>query len=55
MNSGTLETELSDHHLLIYTILKKTYEVLPPQTIRYRQWKYVDESIFRNHLAHHVN
>ena len=55
MNSGTLETGLSDHHLLIHTMLKTTYEKLPPQTIKYRQWKNFDENLFKNHIAYYLN
>ncbi len=29
-NTGTLETGLSDHHLLVYSMLKTTYQKLPP-------------------------
>ena len=37
--SSVIETGLSDHHLLIYTMLKIKYIKLPPVTIRYRQYK----------------
>ena len=39
MKSQSFETGLSDHHHLIYTILKSTLVKLPPRNIRYREYK----------------
>ena len=50
MNTGTVETGLSDHHLLIYTMLKTTFDKLPPKLIQYRSWKDFDENLFRCEL-----
>ena len=36
---STFETGISDHHLLIYTMLKSTYEKLPPKKQKYRSFK----------------
>ena len=41
-NTGTLETGLSDHHSLVYSMLKTTFQKLPPQKISYRKWKNFD-------------
>ena len=55
MNTGVLETGLSDHHLLIFTMLKTQYERLPPKTIKYRKWKNFDEFLFRQELVNALN
>ena len=52
MNTGTVETGLSDHHLLIYTMLKTKFEKLPPKIIEYRLWKFFDYNLFKNDLSH---
>ena len=54
MNTGTFETGLSDHHLLIFTMLKTTYEALPPKIIKYRKWKNFDDNLFRYELTRHL-
>ena len=46
MNTRTVEAGLSDHHLLIYTILNTTYDKLPPKIVRYRKWKCFDRYLF---------
>ena len=51
MHTGTLETGLSDHHLLIYSMLKTTYEKLPPKVVRFRQWKNFNEDLFKFELS----
>ena len=38
-NTGTFETGLSDHHSLIYCMLKTTFVKLPPKVVNYRNWK----------------
>ena len=40
----------SDHHHLIYTILKSTYTKLPPKKIKYRQYKNFSEEQFNVEL-----
>ena len=39
MNTRTFETGFSDFHVMLYTMLKSTYQKLPPKNIRYRQLK----------------
>ena len=48
--SGTLQTGVSDHHLLIYTMMKTTYVKLPPISKKYRQYKNFNSVIFLNEL-----
>ena len=55
MNTGVLETGLSDHHLLIYTMLKSKYDRLPPKIIKYRKWKNFDEFPFKSDLTNALN
>ena len=49
-NTGTLETGLSDHHSLVYSMLKTTFQKLPSQKISYRKWKNFDKDLFNNKL-----
>ena len=51
MNTGTVETGLSDFHSLIYSMLKATYQKLPPKVIRYRQWKHFNQDNFKFELS----
>ena len=51
MNTGTIETGISDHHSLIYTMLKLKYQKLPPKVIKYRDWKYFDCDSFKLELS----
>ena len=39
MHSKSFETGFSDHHHMIYTILKTTYIKLPPKKVIYRNYK----------------
>ena len=48
--SKTIETGLSDHHMLIYTMFKAKFIKLPPKIIRYRQYKNFDQTKFLNEL-----
>ena len=48
--SHSFETGYSDHHHLIYTILKSTYTKVPPKKIRYRQYKNFFEEQFNVEL-----
>lgn len=48
--TGTFETGLSDHHSLVYTILKTTYQKLPPKTLSYRSYKYFNHEQFCKEL-----
>ena len=39
MKSQSFDTGFSNHHHLVYTILKTTFINLPPRTIGYREYK----------------
>ena len=54
MNTGTVETGLSDFHTLVFTMLKTTYERLPPKIVKYRKWKTFNEDFFKLDLANHL-
>ena len=47
-HSNTFETGLSDFHLLVYTVLKTTFQKLPPKRMLYRCYKKFDVEIFLN-------
>ena len=51
INTSTLETGLSDHHLLIYTMLKMTYDKLPPRIVTYRDYRNFDNDRFLPELS----
>ena len=55
MNTGTVETGLSDHHLLIYTMLKTTFQKLAPKVVKYRKYKNFDINVFKNELSHYLH
>ena len=48
--SGSVETGVSDHHHLIYTMLKKTVKCLPPRKVCYRSYKRFSEENFRSEV-----
>ena len=50
-----METGISDYHLLVYTMLKTTYDKLPTKVIKYRQWKHFDQDIFKLKLGSLLN
>ena len=50
--SNTFETGISDHHLLIYTILKSTYEKLPAKKQNYRSFKSFSSESFERDLSY---
>ena len=50
MKSQSFETGFSDHHHLVYTILKSTYVKLPSKTIRYRKYKNFQMEEFQREL-----
>jgi len=52
INTGILETGLGDHHLLIYTMLRHTFDKLPPKIIKYRDWKLFNVDLFKLELSH---
>ena len=47
---NTFETGISDHHLLIYSMFKLTYEKLPPKKQKYRSFKNFCPTKFENDL-----
>ena len=51
MNTGAVETGLSNHHLLIHTMLKTTFAKLPPiKVVYYRCYKHFNGENFRKDL-----
>ena len=50
MNTQTFETGFSDFHVMLYTMLKSTYQKLQPQIIRYRQLKNICHEAFASDL-----
>ena len=46
MKAQSFETGFSDHHHLIYTILKTTYSKVPPKKLVYRNYKKWSEERF---------
>ena len=50
MKSQSFETEFSDHHHMIYTILKSTYVKLPPKIIGYREYRNFQREDFQRDL-----
>jgi len=49
-HTSSLNTGLSDHHHMIYTVIKSKYTRLPPKLIRFRSFKNFIESKFVNDL-----
>ena len=50
MGSQPFETGFSDHHHLIYTVLKSTFVKLPPKIVKYRECKTFYEEEFLKDL-----
>ena len=50
-HTKTFETWISDHHRMSYTMLKTTFQKLPPKKLKYRCYKIFDEEIFLHNLA----
>ena len=50
-NTCSFETGVSDHHHLIYTMLKSTFTKLPPKKICYRTYKSFSEELFLSDLS----
>ena len=38
-NSGVMETDVSDHHALIFSFLKTNFTKMPPNKLQYRNYK----------------
>ena len=50
LNTGTVDTGLSDHHYLIYTMIRTQYVKLPPKLISYRSYKKFNDDTFLSDL-----
>ena len=48
--SQSFETGVSDHHHMIYTMLKSTYIHIPPKKVVYRSYKTFSEDAFKTEL-----
>ena len=53
--SQTVETALSDHHKMTVTVLKSFFQKQPRICIKYRDYKYMDENLFRMGLKDKLN
>ena len=49
-NSCVVETGLSDFHRMIVSVMKTTFQKLPPKIKSYRDYKNFDNDIFREYL-----
>ena len=49
-HSSTLETGLSDHHHLIYSMLNTTLKAEEPKLYKYRDYKKIDSTAFHTDL-----
>ena len=54
-NSQTIETGLSDYHKMTITVLKSFFQKQDPITIKYRDYKRFDKSIFNAELNKMLN
>ena len=53
--SHVFETGISDHHLMVYTMLKSTYTKLEPKTLRKRSYKDFNKESFLWGFQHGLN
>ena len=53
--TSSFETGLSDHHHLIYSILKSTFEKEEPKQVIYRNYKHFQWQHFENNLKSSLN
>jgi exonuclease III len=54
MQTDALETGLSDHHLLVHTMLKTTFSKFSPKKIQYRCYRNFIEANFLNELSENL-
>ena len=54
-NSGVVETGLSDFHRMIVTVMKTSFQRLPPKIRRYRDYSNYDRNIFRASLINELS
>ena len=52
--SQSFETGVSDHHHLIYTMMKTTFVPLPPKIITYRSYKNFSKDTFKMELQYNL-
>ena len=52
--TNTFETGISDHHLMIYTMFKMTFDKGDPIRIKYRSYKNFNEDNFTNDLSSNI-
>ena len=50
-NSSVVETDLSNFHRMIVTVLKSTFQSLPPEIRNYRDYSKFDNAIFQTCLV----
>ena len=50
MKTAVLETGISYHHEMIFSILKHTFAIGPPKGICYRDLKNFDQKVFNSYL-----
>ena len=53
-NNSTVETGISDHHKMVFTVLNIYVKKSAPVTISYRSYKYFDTTHFRNDLKQNL-
>ena len=53
--SHVFETGISDHHLMVYTMLKSTYTKLEPKILRKRSYKDFNKESFLRDEQHGLN
>ena len=53
-NSNVFETGLSDFHKLTFTVLKASFKEQKPKVIEYRNYKKIDNNLFRNDLLNEL-
>ena len=53
--SRAFEAEISDYHLMVYTVLKSTYTRLEPKILRKRSYKDFNKESFLRDLQHGLN
>ena len=54
-DSHVIETGLSDHHKMIITVLRAFFQKQTPITVKYRDYKKFDQSLFRYNLLKKLN
>ena len=55
LNTRTFETGFSDFHVMIYTMLKTTYQKVPQKIIKYRNLKNISHARFESDLKYSLS